>query len=234
MVPADLGQPLSVRRRPQAPRPTSSPIWRAPSRGRWTPDTSSIPTRPSGCARSSTARPTCSRSLAPSRFRGSCSRARNRPTRRSREPTARRLRAGAGVLSVDSRRVYGITKLAAEQLGLYYRRHLGVDFIALRFASTYGPFKRGAGAAPAGLIAAAIEGRSLRRSTARPPSRNFWMSSCTTATLARYSARLRGRPHTRCRVQHRPRGRLLCARRRRGHRQRGGRAAPDIDDRRRP
>jgi UDP-glucose 4-epimerase len=58
--------------------------------------------------------------------------------------------------------VYGITKLAAEQLGLYYRRHLGVDFIALRFASTYGPFKRGAGAAPAGLIAAAIEGRSLQ------------------------------------------------------------------------
>ncbi len=35
--------------------------------------------------------------------------------------------------------VYGITKLAAEHLGAYYRRHLGVDFVALRFASTYGP-----------------------------------------------------------------------------------------------
>ena len=57
--------------------------------------------------------------------------------------------------------VYGITKLAAEHLGTYYRAHLDVDFIALRFASTYGPFKRGAGIAPAGLIAAAIEGQSL-------------------------------------------------------------------------
>ncbi|MBS1888551.1 MAG: NAD(P)-dependent oxidoreductase [Actinobacteria bacterium] len=55
--------------------------------------------------------------------------------------------------------VYGITKLAAEQLGRYYAEHLGLDFVALRFASTYGPFKRGAGKAPAGLIGAAIEGR---------------------------------------------------------------------------
>lgn len=54
--------------------------------------------------------------------------------------------------------IYGITKLAAEQLGGYYRDHLGVDFVALRFASTYGPFKRGAGAAPGGLIGAAVEG----------------------------------------------------------------------------
>jgi UDP-glucose 4-epimerase len=57
--------------------------------------------------------------------------------------------------------VYGITKLAAEQLGRYYRDFLGVDFVSLRFASTYGPFKRGAGIAPAGLIGAAIEGRTV-------------------------------------------------------------------------
>ncbi|MEZ5075912.1 MAG: NAD(P)-dependent oxidoreductase [Solirubrobacterales bacterium] len=58
--------------------------------------------------------------------------------------------------------VYGITKLAAEQLGTYYAEHLGVEFVALRFASTYGPFKRGAGKAPAGLIGAAIEGRAVQ------------------------------------------------------------------------
>jgi UDP-glucose 4-epimerase len=57
--------------------------------------------------------------------------------------------------------VYGITKLAAEQLGGYYRRHLGVDFISLRFGSTYGPFKRGAATMPAGLISHAIDGHEI-------------------------------------------------------------------------
>ncbi len=57
--------------------------------------------------------------------------------------------------------VYGITKLAAEQLGGYYRRHLGVDFISLRFGSTYGPFKRGAATMPAGLISHAIDGHGI-------------------------------------------------------------------------
>jgi UDP-glucose 4-epimerase len=56
--------------------------------------------------------------------------------------------------------VYGITKLAAEQLGDYYDRHLGVEFVSLRFASTYGPFKRGGGRSAAAIIGAAIEGRS--------------------------------------------------------------------------
>jgi nucleoside-diphosphate-sugar epimerase len=55
--------------------------------------------------------------------------------------------------------IYGITKLCAEQLGLYYRDHLGVDFVALRLAATYGPFKRGSGNTPNGLIGAAAEGR---------------------------------------------------------------------------
>jgi UDP-glucose 4-epimerase len=57
--------------------------------------------------------------------------------------------------------VYGITKLAAEQLGEYYDRHLGVEFISLRFASTYGPFKRGGGRTAAAIISAAIEGRNM-------------------------------------------------------------------------
>ena len=55
--------------------------------------------------------------------------------------------------------VYGITKLAAEQLGEYYDRHLGVGFASLRFASTYGPFKRGGGRSAAAIIAASVEGR---------------------------------------------------------------------------
>jgi UDP-glucose 4-epimerase len=60
--------------------------------------------------------------------------------------------------------VYGITKLAAESLGSYYRKHLGVDFVALRFASTYGPFKRGGGIAPAGLIGRALSGEQVSAS----------------------------------------------------------------------
>jgi UDP-glucose 4-epimerase len=35
--------------------------------------------------------------------------------------------------------VYDVTKLAAEQLGLNYAASHGVDFVALRFAATYGP-----------------------------------------------------------------------------------------------
>lgn len=35
--------------------------------------------------------------------------------------------------------VYDVTKYAAEQLGLNYQASHGVDFIALRFAATYGP-----------------------------------------------------------------------------------------------
>ena len=63
--------------------------------------------------------------------------------------------------------IYGITKLASEQLGAYYRQHLGVDFIALRFGSTYGPFKRGAGTSPAGLIASAIAGAPVHAEYSR-------------------------------------------------------------------
>lgn len=35
--------------------------------------------------------------------------------------------------------VYDVTKYAAEQMGLNYARSHGVDFVALRFAATYGP-----------------------------------------------------------------------------------------------
>lgn len=40
---------------------------------------------------------------------------------------------------IGPQRVYDITKYAAEQLGLRYAAEQGLDFMALRFASTYGP-----------------------------------------------------------------------------------------------
>lgn len=40
------------------------------------------------------------------------------------------------------RTVYGATKLFVENMGLSYNRIYGLDFIALRFASTYGPGKQ--------------------------------------------------------------------------------------------
>jgi UDP-glucose 4-epimerase len=39
------------------------------------------------------------------------------------------------------RTIYGVTKLFGENMGLSYHRIYGLDFIALRFASTYGPGK---------------------------------------------------------------------------------------------
>lgn len=44
----------------------------------------------------------------------------------------------------------------------YYRTVLGLDVVCLRGATAYGPFKRGAGLSPPGLIGAALEGTALR------------------------------------------------------------------------
>ena len=41
----------------------------------------------------------------------------------------------------DALNMYGIVKLAGEHLGLWYQRQYGIEFIALRFASTVGPGK---------------------------------------------------------------------------------------------
>ncbi len=79
-------------------------------------------------------------------------------TGRHAAPTYAPVAEGYPSVPID---LYGITKLAAEQIGAYYREHLGVDFLALRFASTYGPGKRGAGSAPAGLIAGALAGQTV-------------------------------------------------------------------------
>ena len=58
--------------------------------------------------------------------------------------------------------LYGLSKLSAEALCGYYRTVLGLDVVCLRGATAYGPFKRGAGLSPPGLIGAALEGTALR------------------------------------------------------------------------
>ena len=62
--------------------------------------------------------------------------------------------------------VYGIGKRTAELLGAYYARHLGVDFRAARFGTTYGPFKRGGGNHPSTIITRAAAGEPTRFSIA--------------------------------------------------------------------
>jgi UDP-glucose 4-epimerase len=57
--------------------------------------------------------------------------------------------------------MYGIGKRAAELTGQLYRDKLGVDFVSARFASTYGPFKRGAGDHPAVWLRRAAEGEDF-------------------------------------------------------------------------
>lgn len=59
--------------------------------------------------------------------------------------------------------VYDATKLAAEHLGLNYWRDYGVDFIALRFAMTYGPGKtfRHSKVIPCRIIENAMMGEAI-------------------------------------------------------------------------
>jgi UDP-glucose 4-epimerase len=59
--------------------------------------------------------------------------------------------------------VYDVTKLAAEQLGLNYAASHGVDFVALRFAATYGPgrmARHGALAIRSEIVENAFHGRA--------------------------------------------------------------------------
>ena len=44
-------------------------------------------------------------------------------------------------LAKNPKRIYDSAKLMAEQIGLYYQAHMGVDVVVLRFATTYGPGK---------------------------------------------------------------------------------------------
>jgi UDP-glucose 4-epimerase len=61
--------------------------------------------------------------------------------------------------------VYGATKLAVEHMGLEYQRSYGVDFVALRLSSTYGPGKQerhGAVGIPSTVVENAFYGRPTR------------------------------------------------------------------------
>jgi nucleoside-diphosphate-sugar epimerase len=61
--------------------------------------------------------------------------------------------------------IYGLTKLASEHLGQTYSKRYGLEFIALRFASTLGPGKtrrHGSHAVNASIIENALLGRPTR------------------------------------------------------------------------
>jgi UDP-glucose 4-epimerase len=61
------------------------------------------------------------------------------------------------------RMLYGVGKLAAEHLGFYYARQFGLEFLAIRFASAFGPLKRGPTAtSPDGMLYAALAGEPVR------------------------------------------------------------------------
>lgn len=61
------------------------------------------------------------------------------------------------------RMLYGIGKVAAEDLGRYYREHHGMEFTSIRFSSSYGPLKRGPTAvALEGALMAAARGLPVR------------------------------------------------------------------------
>ena len=66
---------------------------------------------------------------------------------------------------IGPQRVYDTTKYAAEQLGLNYSRTSGLDFVALRFAATYGPgrmARHGSMAVRSAIVENAFYGRPTR------------------------------------------------------------------------
>ena len=61
------------------------------------------------------------------------------------------------------RMLYGIGKVAAEDLGRYYREQHGMQFTSIRFSSSYGPLKRGpTEVALEGALMAAARGMPVR------------------------------------------------------------------------
>lgn len=69
----------------------------------------------------------------------------------------------------NPRMLYGIGKVAAEHLGVYYAREYGIEWAAIRFSSSYGPLKRGPkDTSPDGLFVTALEEGAVRVRTFRP------------------------------------------------------------------
>lgn len=56
---------------------------------------------------------------------------------------------------------YGVGKLGAEHLGRLYRERFGLEFVAIRFASAYGPFKRGPAHLPSGILSHALGNKPI-------------------------------------------------------------------------
>ena len=71
--------------------------------------------------------------------------------------------------SEDCMGFYGLTKLFGEKLGLKYQKHYGVEFIALRYSSTWGPGKLlGRAASPHGIHGTIIENPMLGKPVRHP------------------------------------------------------------------
>lgn len=64
--------------------------------------------------------------------------------------------------------IYATSKLACEHMGLNYADWLGVDFVAVRFAAVFGPWRYGGGGGPTQLFKTLIE-NSLRGKRAELP-----------------------------------------------------------------
>lgn len=58
--------------------------------------------------------------------------------------------------------LYGVGKASAELLGRYYADMFGLQFVAIRFSSSFGPLKRGTPMSPDGMIQAAARKEVVR------------------------------------------------------------------------
>lgn len=65
--------------------------------------------------------------------------------------------------------IYASTKLAGENLGLNYADSYGIDFVAVRFAAVYGPWRYGGGGGPTNLMKQMVE-KSIQGETVKMPS----------------------------------------------------------------
>ena len=65
--------------------------------------------------------------------------------------------------------IYASTKLAGENLGLNYADSYGIDFVAVRFAAVFGPWRYGGGGGPTNLMKQMIE-KSIQGESVKVPS----------------------------------------------------------------
>jgi nucleoside-diphosphate-sugar epimerase len=68
--------------------------------------------------------------------------------------------------------IYSSTKLAGENFGLNYAEAYGVDFVAVRFAAVFGPWRYGGGGGPSALIRDMVT-KSMKKEPVTVASSNF-------------------------------------------------------------